>query len=594
VTLTLLHCAAIGLTPWCYGGAFDSLRYGLASALLMTTGAWLLKQPDCGSRTLWPVSGLMGWGLLQTITSVSSVSTAESAIVMAAMLAVVLFWSHEGRNEAAVPRLAYAVLVGCASQAIFGVVQAAVAPGKIYGAHSPHIASPFGSFENHNHFAGLMEMAALVALALALGRAKRKGEIDPRSIGFAGLSLALAGAHLASRSRGGLLALVVGGGVLVVLWRFALARKALGRRDGVVSALMLGALLLFAWMAVPASTRGHLATAFHGPTDASGSYRIAIAGATLRLWREHPMFGSGLGTFADEVTRFKRSDGLVRADHAESDALELLAEGGLVGLALFGWLGVAVVRGFLDRVREGHDPWRKAFAVGAMAAVVAVLAHSFLDFNLRIPSNALVFSALVGLASAPRTDPPRFPLFARRLLAVAFTVFGVAAAWRAVGAVELRRAQGSTNAPNKLARLSAVLWRHPYLAEAWRERSHTRWGLARGAPEIAMHRLQGAVDDMHQVLRLRPHMSYAWADLGWLNHMSGDVNANKADEAISRAANLDPSDVAIGLARTEFFARTARLEEARQELRRIRRYNLEWPDAAAESVAHRWGLGSLK
>jgi hypothetical protein len=37
--------------------------------------------------------------------------------------------------------------------------------------------------------------------------------------------------------------------------------------------------------------------------------------------------------------------------------------------------------------------------IGALAGVVALLIHSFFDFNLRIPANAVYFVALFALAA---------------------------------------------------------------------------------------------------------------------------------------------------------------------------------------------------
>ena len=584
--------AALAAAPWCYGSALEPVRYGLA-AFVLAVSAMALWAGIATARALTaPCAALMAWGLIQLLWSGARVLTLESLLLLAATLAVILFWAAEGRDDARARRLAYAILALCAVQATFAVVQAHLAPRTIYGRHLPYALSPFGSFENHNHFAGLMEMGVLLALALAFGRAKRVGRVDPRAIGFAGLSLALAAAHLGSRSRGGLLALLAGGAALLFLWRIAFARRDTMRRDLAIGAGMLALLLLFGWLAVPAQTRAHLSTAFRGATDASGHYRLSMAAATLRLWWDNPLLGSGLGTFADEVTRFKRSDGLVRVGHAESDALEWLAEGGLVGLALVGWLAAAVGRGFLDRVREGRDPTRKALAVGAMAAVLALVAHSFFDFNLRIPSNALVFCALLGLAGAPRTEPPPQSPAVRRILGALFLLLAIAAAWRAWGAIELRAAQESVVAEERLARLSRVLSRHPYLSEAWRDRSHVRWQLARGEREAVAYRLNGAFEDTQGALALRPRYSFGWADAGWLHYMRGDGRA--AEEAFDRAIELDPANVVIGLARADFYSRGGRLDEARQELRRIRRYNLDWPESAAEAMARRMGLGSLK
>jgi hypothetical protein len=40
-----------------------------------------------------------------------------------------------------------------------------------------------------------------------------------------------------------------------------------------------------------------------------------------------------------------------------------------------------------------------------MLGLVGLLAHSFTDFNLQIPANALIFFAFCGIASRDRQDP---------------------------------------------------------------------------------------------------------------------------------------------------------------------------------------------
>jgi len=39
--------------------------------------------------------------------------------------------------------------------------------------------------------------------------------------------------------------------------------------------------------------------------------------------------------------------------------------------------------------------------LGALAGISAILVHSFVDFNLHIPANALLFTVLAALAAAP-------------------------------------------------------------------------------------------------------------------------------------------------------------------------------------------------
>jgi O-antigen ligase len=549
------------VAPWAYGGAPDTARYTLAATLLLATAVWLAAR-TFGSRGIPalapPALGLSLLALAQLVLglSVAPVWTAEALLLAAAMAGALVFWSERARHHGAALRGASAVLLACAAQAVFGAVQWSLASDRVYGRASPFVTTPFGSYVNHNHFAGLVGMGVVLGAAMALGAAKRSGAVTPRAVALGGLSLALAAAHLASRSRGGAVALAGGLAVLTVLWTIFTSRnaRAPGRSLAVAAALAV-VVLGFAFFAVPAGTRAHLATLLRGPSDGSGAYRVDVAAATLRLAAARPVAGWGLGAYADAFPPFKRGHGDVRTTHAESDVLEFLAEGGLAGALLAGWLGWWVGRGALHRFRHGHDPFRKAIAAGALAAAAGLAVHSLIDFNLRLPANALVLATLLGLAASPRDE--RAPVVSGRaapaLLAVVFVGLAVVAGWRGFGAHALAVATAEPAGDRRLAALDRVLHRHPYLAEAWQLRGvgwRTRgWGRPDGGASLAW-----AEHDLTVALGLRPQWAEVWAELGWARLGLG--NAVGAQEAFERATELDPTHAGLARARAEFLART--------------------------------------
>jgi O-antigen ligase len=83
-------------------------------------------------------------------------------------------------------------------------------------------------------------------------------------------------------------------------------------------------------------------------------------------------------------------DGLV-VDHAHNDYIEALAEtgilGGFCGLAFLILLYRNAIKGF----SSSQGQFGRALRTGAIVAVSGLLLHSFFDFNLHIPSNALLF-----------------------------------------------------------------------------------------------------------------------------------------------------------------------------------------------------------
>jgi tetratricopeptide (TPR) repeat protein len=215
-----------------------------------------------------------------------------------------------------------------------------------------------------------------------------------------------------------------------------------------------------------------------------------------------------------------------------------------------------VWRGFRHRVRHGRDPFRKAIAVGALSAAATLALHSVLDFNLRLPANALVFATVAGLAGCSRDE--RRPAVAGRaapaIAAAAFAVLGALAFWRAAGAHGLTGAVACPPGDRRLAALDPLLGRHPYLAEAWRLRG-VEWrarGWARADREGA---LAWAESDLLRATALRPRWGEAWADVGWTRFGRGDLAG--AREAFERAAALDPTHIGIERARAEFAAQPA-------------------------------------
>ena len=445
--------------------------------------------------------------------------------------------------------------MACGAQAIFGAVQWSRAPDRIYGHASPLMTTPFGSYVNHNHFAGLVGMGVVLSAAMALGHARRRGGLGPVAVALGGLSLALAAAHLASRSRGGLLALMAGLVVMALLWAGPASHTGQAPRRGMVLAGTLATLVLgFGMVAIPRATRAHLATLLQGPADGSGAYRVDVAADTVRLAAARPLSGWGLGAYADAFPAFKRGHGEVRTTHAESDALEFLAEGGLAGVLLVAWPAWGLWRGFRDRLQHGRDPFRKSIVVGALSAVAALAVHSLVDFNLRLPANALAGATLLGVAGSPRDERPALlrGRLAPALASLILLVLAGAAAWRAQGAQGLKRALAQPAGDRRMAALDGVLKVHPYLPEGWRLRGigwrDRGWG---GAETY----LLWAESDLKRALWLRPRWGEAWGDLGWTRLALGDVEG--ARSAFNQATQLDPTHVGLRRARADFLARAS-------------------------------------
>jgi O-antigen ligase len=556
----ILFLACLLAAPWPYGCASEVASFTLGACLLLAAGlafgAWSLEGKGLPALAR-PATALLVLGPVQLALGVSAapVWTGEAMLILAAMLGAALFWCERGRTPEAAWRLAGGVLLTCAAQALFGAVQWHWAPDHIYGRASEFLTTPFGSYVNHNHFAGLLGMGVVLALGMALALARQAGGPTPASLGLFGLGLGLLAAHLASRSRGGLLSLAGGLIGLVLLVSLAPSRRPKrARRRLTLGLLAAAAVFAFGLLAIPEGARGHLATLLSGGQDASGAYRRDVARDTLRLALAHPLLGSGLGAYADAFPPLKRAHGEVRTTHAESDLLEFLAEGGLIGLVLVSWLGAGVGAGLRDRVVHGRDPAKKGLALAAAAACLTLAIHSLLDFNLRLPANALVFVSLLGLTAAPRSEPRRWGGSRTAAAGTALCLsFAALAAYRACGAFQLEASLAQVDPRARIAALTRTLGWHPYLADAYRERALAWRGLAIPRSSGSASRLERAGRDMERALVLRPSWGEVWADLGWVRALEGDISG--ARQAFDRAIETDPSHIHVARARAEFLRR---------------------------------------
>jgi O-antigen ligase len=584
-----LFYLALLAAPWPYGCAGDVERYALTAWVAGAVALWLAGRAWRDEGVPAPAAAallLPGLALAQVLLgrAASRQLTLEAVLLLAAGGGAALFWWDRAQDRGAARRLPVIVLAICAAQAVFGAVQWSMAPDRIYG----HFATmPFGSFMVHNHFAGLMEMGVVLAAGLAVGHARRGGGLTPGALGLVGLSLALAAAHLASRSRGGILALAGGLAILAALATWTTLRGSVRPRQVALAIAIVAVVVLgFGLAAIPGSARQHLATLLRGTADPSGALRIDLAADTLRLAVSRPILGWGFGAYQDAVQEFRRWHGELRPVHAESDILELLSEGGLLGMLAAAWVGRLVVAGFADRIRHGRDPYRKGIAVGALAAVGTLCLHSALDFNLRIPSNALTFACLLGLAGAPRTPPPAQGRRAPAALAALFALLAAASGWRARGATEVAAGEAQVDSNRQVATLDRVVPRHPYEASARRMRGQAWRELAWQPPRWIASRLARSEADFRGSLAWRPRWGATWVDLGWTLHLMGRQDA--AEEAFRRAVALEPTHLALGQSRAEFFARLGRVSEALDELRRLRGVSHVFSLAEAARHAIRW------
>ena len=307
-------------------------------------------------------------------------------------------------------RASIAIVTGAVLVAVYGFVARLAFGDKLFGTWTVPTVAPFGPFVSKNHFAGYVELAALLAVGLAAGLADeaRHGEgwlswIDSRRAKWVvvawGAAFVLVLAVPVSLSRGGVVSLAAGLAFFAALRLWARSRARLSARSLVVLLAALVAVVGLVIAVLPTESRDRILTLAGITSDQSGAYRLALWRDTLRLAASSPAVGSGFGAYEDALPRFKTTAGNFGVQHAENDHLEFLAEGGVLGTLLGGVAVLMLGLYGLARLRDEEHRLPRALLAASLAGGAALYVHSAFDFNLRIPSNALMAAAILAIGA---------------------------------------------------------------------------------------------------------------------------------------------------------------------------------------------------
>ena len=283
-----------------------------------------------------------------------------------------------------------------------------------------------GTYINRNHYAGFLEMILPFSLALVFYEyAKLRGargtrinvrNLIPKSalqklILYLCVSVVLCAALAFSRSRMGILA--AASSVLVI---FALI--VISRFHGRTSSLLAGAFVILSICLAIWIGPGPILSRFQSvgdETSLAGQSRVSIWRDALPLIKNHPWLGTGLGTFPIAYTGGQTAFLSQFVNHAHNDYLELASDLGIAAaLLLFASIFFILARA-IGTCLSGEQDFHGAVALGCVGSILAILLHSFADFNLYMPANALLFSTILGLAvsaSTPSLHPRSTPIAA--------------------------------------------------------------------------------------------------------------------------------------------------------------------------------------
>lgn len=262
-----------------------------------------------------------------------------------------------------------------------------------------------GTYLNGNHLVWFLNVAGLMALSLTCwGRWGLKVKILCLYVALASFA-----GSVVTLSRGGMLGLAAGFAVFLLLSALALALGARNRR--LVSILILAAVTVVVAGAGFLIFKNNFVVQQRFVELVSDTYRPSVFEAALRQAQIAPLLGTGAGTFLYYGRKY-REIGMFSDDiYVHNDWMQILSDFGFPAFVFLLWVvcahGVVGIRGLKEvlqrrmAVHSRPQSHAAALLIGALAGLAVFVVHSFFDFNMQIPANALLASACLGMLANP-------------------------------------------------------------------------------------------------------------------------------------------------------------------------------------------------
>jgi O-antigen ligase len=343
---------------------------------------------------LWPLLGLWGVAALQLAAGITvyPFQTRIGLLKYTALLALFFLCAQSYRKLEHWHGFVWFLLILGFAVSVFAILQHFTFNGKLYWVREIQFGGiPFGPYVNRNHFAGLVELLIPPGLAILILRAERRDQLPLVAL----FTLFPIGALFLSASRGGIISFLGEIGLLAFLILF---RRREGKELAAAGLVVVLAIALVSWLGIGRALERF---ASYKTLEVSEGRRIEMLQGTWRIFLDHPIAGTGLGTLQEVFPLYETIyDGLI-VNHSHNDYAEVLAETGVIGgLCGLAFLVLLAWTGWKNIVAE-KEVMNLAYHAGALVACFGLLVHATVDFNFHIPSNALIFLLQAALATSP-------------------------------------------------------------------------------------------------------------------------------------------------------------------------------------------------
>jgi len=333
--------------------------------------------------------------------SETKVSLFKGLSYLALMLLSILLVTSEKRLK----QLLLVIILSGTFQAVYGSLQAMSGESLswVVGVKNSTIAT--GGFIYKNHFANFLLLCISIGIGFLVAslssntssstRAKLRNMISALIQGKAVIRIALALMVIGlvmSRSRMGNAAFFIAMSSTGIFAFFYFKHRSKGLTILLISLFIIDTFILGAWFGLDKVKSRIQQTSFSQETrDEVNIYGV-------ELIKKFPLTGTGAGSFYTVFPMVKGNDIPIFYDHAHNDYLQFAIEFGLPATLLLGLIVLWSLWQTIYTMRHRRNNLMKGTAFGCMMAIIGMLIHITVDFNLQPPANAVYFILIITLA----------------------------------------------------------------------------------------------------------------------------------------------------------------------------------------------------
>lgn len=402
---------------------------------------WTLKMITAESIS-WRVSSLdkplflyLLWGCLSLSWSINIYNSILFLPLFLAGPIIFFIVNNSIREQKIIGRLLLIIIIIGLCSGIYGILQNYGIDFRVWGKEIGR-RKVIGLFGNVNYFAEYLILPLSLTISLILSKNKTYNKLFL----FVAM-LSMGGALFFTFTRSSYLAIAVAIPVMLLLYfKSAVTKQTKNRYKKAILCFILLSIIALAIIYIPSplnrrnTTLGTLRNRVAIESlisDSSMLRRVATWKFTQMMIEDHPLLGSGLGTYAYHTLKYQAEFFAIgnnrdiyphgKALQAHNEYMQLWSELGIIGLLLFLWIIFAYYKNIFINIGK-IDEKQQAITIGLTGGVTAVLVDAIFGFPLQLAASISLFWIFLGLSTCQvniALQEKRSTIFQEKKIAVA-------------------------------------------------------------------------------------------------------------------------------------------------------------------------------